>query len=251
MAFTSGFTARILARIRLHGLRRRELSAARSRRPARRRRAARACGPAACSSGRPPAGRRRWRPPSGRGGSRSGRTIRSRCPRRSSGQEAIRSAKSGHFRAYRAREASSNPSRFPARDHMNRPAASSLRRDAALRRTRFLPAASTRRRSVPEALAGWLSSHSQCLGSSETSRQTTPRLGLPGPFFGAGGDTRASTSSRVPRRSKSTCFPDWSSKIRTCAGFSRSRSSCTLVRTCRQASGRHVGKPGKGREESP
>jgi hypothetical protein len=49
-------------------------------------------------------------------------------------------------------------------------------------------AVSTSLRSATDAPPGWALSHSQCRGSSVTSRATTPSFGRPGPRAGSSGD---------------------------------------------------------------
>ena len=87
-------------------------------------------------------------------------------------------------------------------------------------------ASSTSLRKATDAPPGWVSSHSQCRGNSVTSRATTPSLGRPrprgsvGPGSGAGAGglgrgSRATISSSLPRRSRSSGRPLASLKMWT------------------------------------
>jgi hypothetical protein len=104
-----------------------------------------------------------------------------------------------------------------------------------------LPVCVTRPRHPP----AWVANHSQWRGISVTSRATTPNFGRPsrrvspsdwlGPVLCAEPALwsliRRETSSGLPRRSTSTKLLVTSSKIRTCAHFSRSITAFALSAT--------------------
>lgn len=76
-------------------------------------------------------------------------------------------------------------------------------RRARSRAPSFLHASSTRWRSAAEAPLGCSASHAQWRGSSETSRDSTPSLGRPGPRLGGVGRALAKCNCRSMGRPRS------------------------------------------------